>query len=502
MSGRLKKFLLLLLAVGLLLGVGQVQKLLNRDRDQLGLTRVEVLDNAPPVLAFTTVALGGFRGLIANALWIRASDLQDEDKFFEMAQLADWITKLEPHFAQVWVVQAWNMTYNISIKFKDFADRWRWVERGVELLRDEGLRYNPNETLLYRELGWFYKDKMGTVTDDANIYYKQQWANEMAEVFGKLRKPDWGELTNPQTDDARRRVKLLRDKYRMDTKFMREVDERYGPLEWRLPEAHAIYWAAVGLARAKENPTKVNSNEVSQLRRLIYQSMLLSFQRGRLEANPYERTFEFSPNLDIIPKVNAAYEEQMDEDPALREMTSRARRHFLLEAIYLLYINNRLPEARQWFRFVGQNYPNDPFIPSIPDSLPGKITLDQFVVAHAQQSVNEISPDGVKASLEGILATAFRSLALGDEDRATGLRLLARQVWTAYQNKVTSTKRLEAMGLPPLDEIEKRVLERLLDPQKGFPFEMRAALRTALRMPAETAPASGATNAPAISPKQ
>ena len=123
MNARLKKFLLLGLAAVLFVGVSQIQKALNRDRKELGLTRVEPLDNAPPVLAFTTVALGGFRGLIANALWIRASDLQDEDKFFEMAQLADWITKLEPHYVQVWLVQGWNMAYNISVKFKDFHDR-------------------------------------------------------------------------------------------------------------------------------------------------------------------------------------------------------------------------------------------------------------------------------------------------------------------------------------------------------------------------------------------
>src|SRR2546421_12661264 len=114
---RLYKWMLLLLAVALLTGVGFVQRSLNQDRDQLGLTRVQPLDNAPPVLAFTTVALGGFRGLISNALWIRANDLQEEDKFFEMSQLADWITKLEPHFVQVWLVQAWNMAYNISVKF-------------------------------------------------------------------------------------------------------------------------------------------------------------------------------------------------------------------------------------------------------------------------------------------------------------------------------------------------------------------------------------------------
>ena len=98
-----------------------MQQSLNRDRDRLGLTRVQPLENAPPVLAFTTVALGGFRGLISNVLWMRATDLQDDDKFFEMAQLADWITKLEPHFVQVWLVQAWNMAYNISVKFKESA---------------------------------------------------------------------------------------------------------------------------------------------------------------------------------------------------------------------------------------------------------------------------------------------------------------------------------------------------------------------------------------------
>ena len=113
MSGRSKKVVLVLLAVALLAGLLPVQDSMNRDRDELGLTRVAPLENAPPMLAFTTVALGGFRGLISNALWIRASDLQDQDKFFEMMQLADWITKLEPHFAQVWANQAWNMGWNI-----------------------------------------------------------------------------------------------------------------------------------------------------------------------------------------------------------------------------------------------------------------------------------------------------------------------------------------------------------------------------------------------------
>ena len=62
MNPRAKKVLLLALAAVLLAGVTPIQKALNADRKALGLTRLEPLDNAPPVLAFTTVALGGFRG--------------------------------------------------------------------------------------------------------------------------------------------------------------------------------------------------------------------------------------------------------------------------------------------------------------------------------------------------------------------------------------------------------------------------------------------------------
>ena len=80
------------MAAALLVGSGQVQKSLNFDRDRLGLTHAATLENAPPMLAFTTVALGGFRGLISNFLWIRSNDLQLDDKFFEAVQLADWIT--------------------------------------------------------------------------------------------------------------------------------------------------------------------------------------------------------------------------------------------------------------------------------------------------------------------------------------------------------------------------------------------------------------------------
>ena len=121
----------------------------------------------PPMVAFTTVALGGFRGILADLLWLRAGALQEEGKYFELVQLASWITKLQPKFTGATSYLAWNMAYNISVTFQDPQDRWRWVQRGIELIRDEGLNYNANDPKLYQQLGWIYQHKMGNTLDDA-----------------------------------------------------------------------------------------------------------------------------------------------------------------------------------------------------------------------------------------------------------------------------------------------------------------------------------------------
>jgi hypothetical protein len=486
MTPRFKKVLLLLLALALLAGGGLTQRSLNRDRAALGLTRIEEpLDNMPPVLAFTTVALGGFRGLISNALWIRANELQEEDKFFEMSQLADWITKLEPHFVQVWLVQAWNMAYNISVKFKengpgDYTDRWRWVQRGIELLRDEGLKYNPDELLIYRELAWFFQHKMGANLDDGHAFYKRQWVLETAKVFGATNKVALESLVHPVTDDDRARAELLVSKFKMDPQTVLDVDKEYGPLEWRLPETHAIYWAYVGLQRAKAHPDRVKKDDIMTLRRVIYQSMQLAFQRGRLIPNYFRRVFEYGPNLELIPKVSAAYEEQMAEDPANRDHIGTAHRNFLREAVYNLYIHSRESEAAKWFKVLADKYPNKTIIDGDTNSFPRNVTLDEYCFAKLQEAIGETNEAGMKSILEALITQSYMSLILDEDDRAAGFLNMARKADARYQLKVSQR---EMIKMPPFDDIRKDVLARMLDPENGLPDEMAAHLATKLGVP-------------------
>jgi hypothetical protein len=476
MTGRPYKALLAAIAALCFLGAGLVQRELVSERDALGLTRYPELKGAPPVLSLTTVALGGFRGLISNLLWIRANDLQDQDKYFEMVQLADWITKLEPHIPQVWVHLAWNMAYNISVKFREPTDRWRWLERGIELLRDDGLRYNPDDVLIHRELAWFYQHKMGANLDDAQWYYKQMWASEMSKII-KTNHPNWDELINPKTDDAKQRVELLTNKYKLDPAFMKDLDEKYGPLEWRLPEAHAIYWAAQGLEAAKRNPRRIETNDLIMLRRVIYQSMQLSFQRGRLVLDDPKRPFEYGPNMDIIPKVSAAYEQEMQEDPKNRDHIETAHRNFLRDAVFLLFTYDRQKEAIKWFKYIGEKYPDKPLLLAQPNSLPRNISLEDYSMGRIEEEVGSLGQDKAEAIIEALETTAFRDLVIGEDAHYVGMDHLAEIIWKKYDVKVSFNEKTQMrVGLRPFKEIKMSVLKRLLN--GGLPPEYAAVLAT------------------------
>ena len=159
---------------------------INSQRQQMKLIINEPLENAPPSLAFATVAMGAFRGLVVDVLWIRADKLKEEGQFFDAKQLAEWITTLQPRFASVWEFQAWNMAYNISVAIPATQpdQRWQWVKNGYELLRDQGIPLNPKSIELYRELGRIFQHKIGGVTDDAHKYYKLQLAMAMEPLLG------------------------------------------------------------------------------------------------------------------------------------------------------------------------------------------------------------------------------------------------------------------------------------------------------------------------------
>jgi len=184
---RIISFVCIALAVGLLIGAGMQLDYINSRRQEMKLISNEPLENAPPSLAFATVAMGAFRGLVVDILWMRADKLKEEGQFFDARQLAEWITILQPRFASVWEFHAWNMAYNISVAIPATQpeQRWQWVKNGYELIRDEAIdKYKLKNMSLYRELGRIFQHKIGGVSDDAHKYYKLQLALAMEPLLG------------------------------------------------------------------------------------------------------------------------------------------------------------------------------------------------------------------------------------------------------------------------------------------------------------------------------
>src|SRR6185503_5220834 len=146
-------------------------------------TNVSV-QNAPPIVALGT-AIGALRGLIVDILWVKVNAMKEAGLYYEVMALSDLITKLQPRFASVWAFHGHNMAYNISVATNTPEERWTWVQAGIRLVRNEGLRYNPNDLALHRELAFWFAHKIEGVADDAHFTYKREICKEWHYLLGE-----------------------------------------------------------------------------------------------------------------------------------------------------------------------------------------------------------------------------------------------------------------------------------------------------------------------------
>ncbi|HIA26946.1 MAG TPA: hypothetical protein EYN79_02335 [Planctomycetes bacterium] len=361
-------FALWLAAAGL---VGPIDEL--RRRDNLTWKSTDST-GVPADVRMLQQALGSFRGWAIDALWLRAQNLLEKGEVHEAMQLADWITRLQPHFPKVWNFQAWNLAFNIALDARDPAERWTWVDAGISLLRDRGLQSNPRSREIHRQLSYFFWFKLGENTDEMHRYYKWQVARiwngilgpscgvdgavkelKMASVAPRsitelieerpalagVEKAISAQLEDPQLladgwnlarfeeevriDGISRedllileaffRRHILEGRHRMDPELMSDLVTILGPIDWRLPGAHAIYWSVRGTLVSEDSRGSEGAGEKPLLPSQLYPAMLDSgaqiglqqlVQSGRLhfdEAAGIYRTFPQWRLLDSLFRV-------------------------------------------------------------------------------------------------------------------------------------------------------------------------------------------------------
>jgi hypothetical protein len=128
-------------------------------RAEHGLSETQ-LGEIDPTGETIQLATLGMRGVAANILWEKAFNYKKKKDWTNLSATLQQITKLQPHFLSVWRFQAWNLSYNVSAEFDDFRQRFLWVVKGIDFLK-QGIRYNDREPRLYWDLAWFTSQKVG-----------------------------------------------------------------------------------------------------------------------------------------------------------------------------------------------------------------------------------------------------------------------------------------------------------------------------------------------------
>lgn len=403
-----------------------------------------VVEGAPDWINTIGMSIGALRGLLVDYLWIKVQQMQQDGLFFEVMADADLITKLQPRFPQVWIFHAHNMAYNISVATHTIEERWEWVNEGIRLLREKGLRANPDDMVLHKELAFFFMHKLNGNTDDAHLFYKRKFAERWHNILGEppvgwqervewikeiadaprtvqdaeqiepLIKPlleklekDYGDFVtdsepltpeailtqvaqiesitqystvaqevgladslknespyfnqllslylNPEYQNAWKvllatfRKQVLKDEYNMDPQLMYEYTKDVGPIDWRHPQTHSLYWARRGGDVGKGRLKADDIYKVLNTDRVQLQALQGLARSGRISFDPFSQEV---PGRFPDPRFIDAIIGDEDREGLWNELY---KKHYFVRGAgadtFNTFLQNFLGSAvREWYR--------------------------------------------------------------------------------------------------------------------------------------------------------
>ena len=130
---------------------------------------------------FALAALGGFRGLAANALMLQAHGAWEEKQWVRVRSALEMATLLQPRVALFWDLASWHMAWNAAVAAENYGgeenetrrriEARKWVEAGRDLL-ERGTRAVPEKALLFQRLGDLYWQRLADY-QSAAAYYRE-----------------------------------------------------------------------------------------------------------------------------------------------------------------------------------------------------------------------------------------------------------------------------------------------------------------------------------------
>ncbi len=420
-------------------------------------------------------------------------------------------------------------------------------------------KYKLKNISLYRELGRIFQHKIGAVSDDANKYYKLQLALAMQPLLGPaddqyfdaLAKapttwreidgdPNFAGLINALKsadenftegkyfinnylsmrqdpngyspaagrviEDPKYAVALsqfdifahayqLRNTWKLDPVFMRELNKTYGPidwndpnihlpLDWRHPDTHAIFWAVEGLrVNAREESREIKMNETNT-DRIVAHSLQNLFRYGKLFINDYvvqitssdpsqepqtqrKQDVFLSPDLRMFEPYNksalAMIEKyNTEEEKDTRKSLQNGHRNMLINAVFSFYQAGHERRAQKIYNQLRTLYPRDDF----------RVPIDVFARKRLLEELDGIGINDVREQIMFILSQGYNYYAMRDDDAAFDMENMATNLYNYYQKGHDDYR----VDLPELGVLKYWALVNFINDQLYPPYFRRALL--------------------------
>ena len=251
-----------------------------------------------------------------------------------------------------------------------------------------------------------------------------------------LKGPEWATREEAEALLAfLRRQALTADDVNMSPRFMYELAERFGPIDYRHPASHALYWSALGIDRVREDRGR-SEHGILNTRRNILNALMTLAKAGQVVyrsplAQGEQAYISYLPQWPFYLSYDRLYQsmkQEVGEEEAAKIETQYGAgyRNHMDGAIVDAYLYGETAVATQLLdqlnadyrgQEVGQRYAK---------------TLDEFAIDALQETIE--NPDQARTTMAALLTSSLTfDIVYNDPQRAAAQYAWAERLYGQFR---------------------------------------------------------------------
>lgn len=285
------------------------------------------------------------------------------------------------------------------------------------------------------------------------------------------------------------RAQRLRNDVKLDPGRIVELQKWLGvTVDFRLPEAHALYWANLGMEMGSDKRDVMDIHKLNT-NRIEFFCLQKFFHRGRMAMSPEADMGEpplLSPDLRMVPVLFRLLIEEskkyLEDERSGKPVSENFRTNFVgfvRTAILRYHELGRDKEAQDYLDFLKEHYPDPMYDRGMDHFIREQLEFDR--------ELNDFRI--VMARIEALVSRAILNYAYDEDDQATAAMARAREIYDFYQKDAISNRQ-RLQGSDEAIESFPNIVKNLVHYRGGMFNRYQTYVRVCRKMGIEPLPES------------